>query len=60
MGKPSKTPNPPEEPPRLSVRWVVILALSGASAISTYSAGGPAVAIGTATAVLLAMHAAVK
>jgi hypothetical protein len=55
-----KSQKAPQEPPQLPLRWVVILALTGLAAVSAHTAGGPALAITAAAAVLVALQAVIK
>ena len=49
------TPNP-GEPPRLPLRWAVIIGVAAAAGIASFTAGGIAAAIAAATAVAVALH----
>jgi hypothetical protein len=49
------TPNS-GEPPRLPLRWAVIIGVTAAAGIACFAAGGVAAAIVAATAVAVALH----
>lgn len=57
---PKRKSQEPSDDSRLPLRWVVILAMSGAAAVPAHMAGGPALAIATAATVLLAMQTVIK
>lgn len=44
------------EPPRLPLRWAIIIGVSTAAGIASFAAGGIAAAIGAAAAVAVALH----
>lgn len=55
-----KSPSPSQEPSRISLRWAVILTITGLSAVPAHAAGGPAVSIATAVAVLVGLQTVIR